>query len=68
MNRLGYLFAMITQLLKEPQDEKDEHREERLFTLKRARREVHYIYGTNPIYIPKRKKLKGWQKELKRNK
>jgi len=24
------------------------------------------FYNTNPIYIPKRKKLKGWQKELKR--
>lgn len=21
----------------------------------------------NPIYIPRRKKLKGWQKEMKRN-
>lgn len=23
-------------------------------------------YGTNPIFIPRRKKLKGWQKEAKR--
>jgi hypothetical protein len=33
---------------------------------RQARRELHYMSGENPIYFPRRKKLKGWQKELKR--
>ena len=58
--RIGFLFHAIASLLTNPlPDDKQ---------LNKYRKELHYASGgSNPIYIPKQKKLKGWQKENKRN-
>ena len=61
--RIGILFRAIAGMLKNPRPDDKSFGDK----LKNYRRELHFTIGENPIYIPKRKKLKGWQKELKRN-
>jgi len=57
--RIGFLFHAIASLLANPLPNNQQ--------LGRYRRELHFASGgSNPIYFPKRKKLKGWQKENKR--
>ena len=34
---------------------------------KSHKREAHFIMGEHPIYIPQRKKLKGYKKDAMRN-
>jgi len=60
-SRLLVLFSAIAGMIKNPLPEQKKE-------LKTAKREVHFMIGQNPIYFPKRKKLKGWQKELNHKK
>ena len=62
--RLPQLLSAIARMMLHPLIDPDEHKKK----LKELRREVHHIYGSQPIYIPRHGKLKGWQKELKRKK
>lgn len=60
--RIGILFQAIAGMLRNPLSDDKGFNDK----LKNYHRELHFTIGENPIYFPKRKKLKGWQKELKR--
>ena len=60
--RINVLFRAIAGMLRNPLPDDKGFNDK----LKKHKRELHFAIGENPIYIPKRKKLKGWQKELKR--
>ncbi len=62
--RIGILFRYIAGMLRNPLPESKDFNNK----LKNYKRELHFAIGENPIYFPKRKKLKGWQKELRRKK
>lgn len=60
--RLPYLLRAIAFLFSI--GERNERQEKKLSSL---RREVHFIAGENPIYLPRRGKFKGYMRENRRN-
>ena len=57
--RIGILFKAIAGMMRKPLLDDKGYNEK----LNNYRRELHFAVGENPIFIPKRKKLKGYQKK-----
>lgn len=60
--RLPYLYRILFYLVnREKLNDVEQSK------IRNVRREIHAIQGENPIYSPRRKKFKGYQRENRRS-
>ena len=65
--RLQHILGSIVRLLRKPTKGKKE-KEKIEIGIRKLRREWHFAIGENPIFTPRRGKLKGYMKQQGRKK